>query len=465
MHEEISELLPGYVLGDLSELESFRVREHLAECKQCSSELENLEGLLACTKHMKKLSADEHLGKSAKESLFAAIGSEGIIAYSDRPKTGLVSIWRAVMNNKIIASATAAVIILFVVLGINFVSKQDKAGVAWGSIVDRIEKINSYTVKKRQTTTHPYGPDIKEESDMYYSSKHGLFMNLNWKKIGLNIKVYNSFSDRTSTVIYPSIKKYTRITLSEERVNEVRDFLADPIHMLTKIMSYKFEELGSSIIDGKRVEGIEINDFKYAKGMAESCVARLWVDVETDLPILYEARAIAGNGTSQIEQVFDSVTWDPDLDENIFNPDLSDYSLVAEVYMPLPNEETAVQAFRSFSEIAGGKYPSNLAWETCEKEIGKIYRESKIKEIGLRRAIFFWEEDDFEWESFVNVRVHCSQTCLHFYAQLIKEDKDVAYYGKIVTTEDDHSVFICWENLNTKFLRFVYLYMFIFIYP
>ena len=101
--------------------------------------------------------------------------------------------------------------------------------------------------------------------------------------------------------------------------------------MLTKIMSYKFEELGSRIIDDKKVEGIEINDFKYAKGMAESCVARLWVDVETDLPILYEARAIAGNGTSQIEQVFDSVTWDPDLDENIFNPDLSDYSLVAEV--------------------------------------------------------------------------------------------------------------------------------------
>ena len=127
MHEEINELLAGYALGDLSELESFRVREHLAECKQCSSELERLEGLLACTQHMKKLSADEHLCKSARETLFAAIESEEIKTHPDRPKTGLASIWRAVMNNKIMASATAAVIIVCVLLGINFLNKPDNA--------------------------------------------------------------------------------------------------------------------------------------------------------------------------------------------------------------------------------------------------------------------------------------------------------------------------------------------------
>ena len=123
MHEEITKLLAGYVLGDLSELESFRVREHLAGCKQCSSELERLEGLLACTQQMKKLSADEHLCKSVRESLFATIASEEIKKHPDRPKTGLVSIWRVVMNNKIMATATAAVIVVCVLLGINFLNK------------------------------------------------------------------------------------------------------------------------------------------------------------------------------------------------------------------------------------------------------------------------------------------------------------------------------------------------------
>ena len=122
MHKEINELLPGYVLGDLSELEAFRVREHLSECKRCSNELARLEELLACTQHMKKLSADEHLCQSAREKLFAAIENEEIKTHPDRPKTGLVSIWRAVMNSKISAFASAAVII-GIVLGVNFINK------------------------------------------------------------------------------------------------------------------------------------------------------------------------------------------------------------------------------------------------------------------------------------------------------------------------------------------------------
>ena len=92
---------------------------------------------------------------------------------------------------------------------------------------------------------------------------------------------------------------------------------------------------------------------------------------------------------------------------------------------------------RGFSEIAGGKYPSNLAWETCEKEIGKIYRESKMQEIGLQRAIFFWEEDDFEWEPFMKLYVYIVvKPVSNSTVSLIKEDKDVAYYGKMVTAED-----------------------------
>jgi len=445
MHEEINELLAGYVLGDLSEPESFRVKEHLYECEQCRGELERLEGLLAYTQRMRELSADEHLCKSAKKSLFATIESEKIETHPDRPKTGLALIGRFIMNNKIKAFATAAVIIVCVLWGINLINKPTTSGVAWGSLVERLEKINCYTFKKRETTTHIHGLVVKEDSNVYYSSKYGFLMDLNWREIGLNIKIYNSFSDRTSTLVYPRIKKYTRIILSEEEVNVVRDFLNDPIHILKKIMSFKYEELGSTIIDGKKVEGIEINDPRFGKGMFESCVARLWVDVETNLPVLFEIRATAGGGTIQIEQVIDRVKWDPELDENIFKPDLSAYSLVAEVAGQPPSEETAVQMLRSFSEMTGGKYPDSLNWVTCQKEIYRIYRERKIKEIGLKRAILFWEEDDFEWEPFTKLNMQFHRTCPMFYGQLVKEDKDVAYYGKTVTAKDTNAPLMRWR--------------------
>ena len=445
MHEEINKLLPGYALGELSELESFRVREHLADCKQCSSELESLEGLLACTNQMQKLSADEHLCKSAKESLFATIGSEEIKTHPDRSKTGLVSIWRAVMNNKIIASATAAVIALFVVLGINFVSKQDKVGVAWGSIVEQLEKIDCYSFKKRETITFTHGTVVKENSDVYYSSKYGVFGDLNWNEIDLNVKMYGSFLDNTIMVVYPRIKKYYRVIAIEEQVNMIHDFLSDPGHILEEIMSFKYRKLDSKILDGKNVEGIEVNDPRFGKGMVESCVARLWVDVETNLPVLYEARATAGGGTIQIEQVMDDFKWDPGFDENIFKPDLTEYNLVAEVVGQPPNEETAVQMLRKFSEMTGGNYPDSLNWVTCEKEINRIYREKKIKEIGLQRAIFFWEEDDFEWEPFAKLYTQIHRVCPMFYGQLVKEDKDVAYHGKIVTAKDTNAPLMRWR--------------------
>jgi len=217
-------------------------------------------------------------------------------------------------------------------------------------------------------------------------------------------------------------------------------------------MSFKYEELGSKIIDGKKVEGIEINDPRFGKGMVESCVARLWVDVESNLPVLFETRATAGGGTIQIENVFDSVKWDPELDKNIFNPDLSAYTLVAKVAGQSPNEETTVQMLRSFSEMTGGNYPDNLTWVNCRSEVGRIYLQRKIKEIGLKRAISFWEEDDFEWEPFTKLNMQIHRTCLQFYGQLlVKEEKDVAYYGKTVSAKDTNAPLMRWKISDDEY--------------
>ena len=445
MHEEINELLAGYALGDLSELESLRVKEHLYECEQCRGELERLEGLLACTQHMSKLSADEHLCKSAKKSLFAAIESAEIKTQPERPKTGLALIGRFIMNNKIKAFATAGVLIICVLLGVNLINKPTTSGVAWGSIVERLEKIDCYTFKKRVTSTPIHGPVITEESDMYCSSQYGYLMDLNWKEIGLNIKIYTSFLDNTITMVYPRIKKYYRVIPLKGQITMMQDFLGNPGHILKEAMSFNYEELSSKIIDGKKVEGIEINDPRFMKGEVENCVARLWVDVETNLPVLYETRATVDGGTRQLEQVMDGFKWDPVLDENIFKPDLTEYTLVAEVAGPPPSEETAVQMLRSFSELSGGNYPDSLNWMNCDKEINTIYREKKIGEIGLKRAILFWEEDDFEWEPFAKLKMQVSRTCHSFYSRLVREGKDVAYHGKTVTAEDTDMPLMRWK--------------------
>jgi len=451
MHKEINELLPGYVLGDLSELEAFRVREHLSKCKRCSSEFERLESLLESAQHMKRLSADEHLCKSARETLFRAIESEEIKTHPDRPKTGLALLWRTAMNNKIMASATAAVIIVCVLLGVNLFNKPTTPGVAWGSLVEQLEKIDCYTFKRQETTTFTHGSVLKENSDVYYSSKYGVFGDLSWHEIGLDIKMYNSVSDNTILVVYPNIKKYYRVTSIEEQVNLLYDFLSDPRHIIEEIMSFKYRKLDSKIIGGKRAEGVEINDPRFEKGMVDSCIARLWVDVETNLPVLYEARATAGGGTMQIETMMDAFKWDPELDENIFKPDLTDYDLAAEIAGQSPNEETAVQMLRTISEMTDGNYPDSLNRRSCSEEVFRIYRQKLINEIGLQRAIFFWEEDDFNWEPFAKLFSQIHLICPMFYGKLVNEDKDVAYHGEIVTAEDTNAPLMRWEIADDEY--------------
>ena len=62
----------------------------------------------------------------------------------------------------------------------------------------------------------------------------------------------------------------------------------DPRYMVKEMMKYEHTNLGRDMIDGIEVEGIEVTDPKYGGGMFEVLVARLWVGVESGLPVLMD---------------------------------------------------------------------------------------------------------------------------------------------------------------------------------
>jgi len=75
----------------------------------------------------------------------------------------------------------------------------------------------------------------------------------------------------------------------------------------------------------------------------------------------------------------------------------------------------------------------------------------EIKEIGLKRAILFWEEDDFEWEPFTKLKMQTHRTCSMFYGQLVREDKDVVYHGEIVTAKDTIAPLLRWKISDDEY--------------
>ena len=137
-----------------------------------------------------------------------------------------------------------------------------------------------------------------------------------------------------------------------------------------------------------------------------------------------------------MHMVFDRFEWDAGLGAEVFQAqDLDEYVLAAEVAELPANEETIIQALRSFAEMNDGRYPFSLAWTNVFSEINKLHTRKRVQEVDLLSAIFYWEAEDFDWESYVPLLSGMTLTCTA-YGNLVKEDKDVAYYGHRITSED-----------------------------
>ncbi|MHC4623578.1 MAG: zf-HC2 domain-containing protein, partial [Planctomycetota bacterium] len=140
-HEQINEMLAGYVLGELSDRQSSEVEAHLAECQDCGGEVERLKALIESTAQMSELSADEETCESARRALFETIVTEEIKEPMPRQTVSLESLWRTIMKSGIAKLAAAAVIILGVYLGLHSIGGPDMANVALGEVTSRADQV------------------------------------------------------------------------------------------------------------------------------------------------------------------------------------------------------------------------------------------------------------------------------------------------------------------------------------
>jgi hypothetical protein len=84
------------------------------------------------------------------------------------------------------------------------------------------------------------------------------------------------------------------------------------------------KELGRSVIDGVAVEGIEVTDPPTEGEKLENAVGRLWVDIETELPIRIE---IEGAADGQAVRWLMEFQWSEAVAPALFEPNIpSDYT-------------------------------------------------------------------------------------------------------------------------------------------
>lgn len=344
---------------------------------------------------------------------------------------------RNIMKNKMVRLAVAAVIIIAVLAGINhFGGSIDGSTTAWASLVERVMKIDTFTYRMKMTMANvPQSQNMEMEIFVYNSLEHGLRMDTYMEDKLMSTTYIDPQTKAILSVIHDQ-KKYIKIQMNDEQFREYQ-LKNDPREMIKGFMKYPFTELGVSDINGVQAEGIMTSDPNVFEGAFNDAKAELWVDIESDLPIMMKIVA-TGENSIIIDMVLDDFQWNVSLNIAELEPNIpADYGIIADVELPGDDGKVVAEGLGICADILA-KYPEELAIMVVTKELA----DNIAKDIDPDNP----KSNEEAIERIIKAQVMCG-----FYADMVKKGKEPAYYGKNVTVGDGEAVLMRWKVDDDKY--------------
>ncbi|MFZ2147057.1 MAG: hypothetical protein WAV28_07540 [Sedimentisphaerales bacterium] len=355
------------------------------------------------------------------------------------------NIGRIIMKSKITKAAAAAVIIIACLTGL-FLWKSTGSGIALSDVLTRIEQVTAYMYQMRSTITRQQtSTDLI--STVLISQENGV--KITTKRIDPNNHEINSgdtyLLPKLNSVIFVvhEEKMYVRLKFDGMKLAYYKEEYNDPRIIIKQILSCDHTSLGQSVIDGITVEGFQTTDSAYEggfmgqadfEGRPEKVEVRLWVDVNTFLPVRLEEDIVMKKGTRMHEVSYD-FRWNVVVNADDFKPVIPEgYMSSGEIVVPAVKEENAIKGLRLFTSLAG-EYPDNLDTEILNKEARKL--------IGLVKDSFEDIADD-EKKKLTSELISIMGPAF-FYEKLVEDEKAPAYYGQTVGPDDTNKVLLRWK--------------------
>jgi outer membrane lipoprotein-sorting protein len=247
-------------------------------------------------------------------------------ALADTQTTTPLVIRRMIMTSSFTKLAVAAAVVLAGMLGWNMLGGPHSSGVAWAAIPDHIKAIDTFMLR---LTIGVHGEDGARASDghsgqftFYLSERYGFRMDISGD--GKTVSWYVPPTADTITMIVPAEKKWSKTPLPPEQRGKMPDEYEDPAEYIKRFMARPYKELGRSVIDGIDVEGIEVTDPPTKEGKLANGIGRMWVDLQTELPVRIE---IEGTADSKIVRWLMEFKWSEAVPASVFEPNIpSDYT-------------------------------------------------------------------------------------------------------------------------------------------
>lgn len=234
----------------------------------------------------------------------------------------LIVIRRTIMKNPIARLAVAAAILIGVGLGVSiFISTGSHSGVAWAGVEQKLSHIKDYVYRERNIQSigiRTPGFELKDESETwwYFSAEFGSRWDQYHAK-KLSGQYYVLQKQQQSVWIQTSSKTYSCRPQPLPQTTSL-----DPAGQIRKILAEPYVKLGRTTIDGILVEGIEVQGQKVGAALLDDAVSRLWVSVETQLPVWLESEGRMHGSDVYSRQIRDQFQWNVNLTEADFTPAL-----------------------------------------------------------------------------------------------------------------------------------------------
>ncbi|MCP4611676.1 MAG: hypothetical protein GY845_23450 [Planctomycetes bacterium] len=249
-----------------------------------------------------------------------------------------ISIWRTIMKSNVTKLATAAVVIISVMVVLNHLGGSID-GVVLADVAKKIAQANSAVWQEHRIITCDgielsFLKNLKTEVTRYYSSAHGSREDMSTTEGLILHQVYWLPGKNAFIEVAPLFKQYKHKELTEnERMVWSQRSIAAAVERL--IESEEPVKLGRKILNEKEAEGFEVRGSKIVAAFVpvhfDSLVARFWIDVETSLPVQYEAELVisdkhitsyTGGNPVEVKVTADGFQWDVELEPGIFEPNI-----------------------------------------------------------------------------------------------------------------------------------------------
>lgn len=362
------------------------------------------------------------------------------------------AIWRIIMKSPITKIAAVAAVVIACLTGL-FFWKSTGSGIVLADVLARVEQVTSYRYQVSSTTTKQQVTGTRNHA-VLVSRDHGLKMTITEVDANEIASTRGTYSvgdewyillQSSSIVTIRHEKKlYNRLVFDDAEIDFYKEQYNDPRTVVAQILDCEHTSMGPSVIDKTAVEGFQTTDPNYGGGFfgksdrvgkLKKVDVRLWVDIDTLLPIRLEEDVITENGVHVHEVNYD-FQWNVAIKPEDFEPKIPEgYQAPVGDLVIRGGQENAIDGLRLFAE-AVGKYPDSLELKAFSEE----YEEHFAPDPNLYEGL---PED--ERTTKINEGLAMLAPTM-FYLTLVEEGKEPVYYGKTVSINDTTKVLLKWKQ-------------------